>query len=376
MKKGKRILKVLIIILVIGGIVFLAIRKVKQKRAELAHLKTISVAPVPVEVKRVRFGQLPVTEHYLGEIRPVLSARISSRISGYLFEMNKYEGDRVTKGEIVARIDSRQIRDRINALKAQIDGAKSDVITKKHIRDRDWVLYKNKALSKERYEISKTAYDLAVSRLKDLEYELSSAKTDLSYTLIKAPFDGVVLKRIHEPGDLIVPGTPIIEIEAPDKGYRIMVRIPEASISKLTPGDEAYLIEGEKRIKTKIYSVHPAVETGSLGTVEIRTKERPFGLPTYGKVGVDLVLSKVYGAIVPLRALLENIDASYCFVARPVKKRFAKVHIVPVKVLGRSGELVAVKGDFKDSDQVICADESILLRLHEGEKVYPEVMSR
>ncbi len=377
----RRISKRLIVFFIILSIVALAIIKVRQKKEELARLKPVPVFPLPVEVADVRMGSLPVTEHYLGEIRPVLSARISSRVTGYLLEMNKYEGDRIKKGEIIAKIDPRQIRDRIRAIKADIEGAKSDMLTKKHICKRDWVLYKNKAMSKEEYEVSKAAYDLALSRLKRLEYELSSAETDLSYALIKAPFDGVVLKRLHEPGDLITPGVPIVEIEAPAQGYRIIVRVPQASISKLSPDNPAYLVEGKQRIKARIYSLHPAVETGTLGAVEIRTKERPFGLPTYGRVGVDLVVSMPYGAIVPLRSLLENVNASYVFVARPIKttkKGLARVHIVPVEVLGRSGELIVVrsKEGLKSGDKVICADESILLRLHEGQKVYPEVAYR
>jgi len=370
MKKLKRIVKILFIILIIAAIVSLAVYKVKKKKEELAHLKPIKKAPLPVETAKVRIGILPITEHYLGEIRPVLSARISSRISGYLFEMNKYEGDQVKKGEIVARIDPRQIRERISSIEAEIEGARSDVITKRHIYERDKELYKNKAVSKEKFEISRNAYILALSRLRRLEAELKSAKIDLSYADIRAPFDGVVLKRLSEPGDLIVPGKPIIEIEAPAKGYRILVRVPESLISKLKSKGDAYIVEGGRRIKTKIYKVHPAVETGTLGTVEIRLPYRPFGLPTYGRVGVDIVVSKAYGAIVPLRALLENVKKSYVFVAIPEKGNIGRVHVVPVRIIGRSGEEAVVKGDLKENDLVICADESILLRLYEGEKVY------
>ena len=370
MKKLKKIIKALIIILVIAAIVSLAIYKVKKKKEELAHLKPIKKAPLPVEVRKVKIGVLPITEHYLGEIRPVLSARISSRISGYLFEMNKYEGDPVKKGEIVARIDPRQIKERISSIEADIEGAKSDVITKKHIYERDSELYRNKAVSKEKFEISRNAYILALSRLRRLKADLESAKIDLSYADVRAPFDGVVLKRLSEPGDLIVPGKPIIEIEEPDKGYRILVRVPESLISRLKPKGEVYLVENGKRIRAKIYKVHPAVETGTLGTVEIRLPYRPFGLPTYGRVGVDIVISKAYGAIVPLRALLENVKRNYVFIAIPEKGNIGRVHVVPVIIVGRSGEKALVKGDLKENDMVICADESILLRLYEGEKVY------
>ena len=83
MKIAKKRYKRFIIFLIIAGIVALAVIKVRQKKEELAHLKTAPVVPLPVEVAEVKIGSLPVVEHYLGEIRPVLSAHISSKISGY-----------------------------------------------------------------------------------------------------------------------------------------------------------------------------------------------------------------------------------------------------------------------------------------------------
>lgn len=374
--KMKAILKRIIIVLVVLIIGFLAFLKVKHRKEELKKLKPLAYAPLPVSVAQVKVGILPVTEHYLAEIVPVLSASISSKISGYLLKMDKYEGDSVKKGEIVAEIDSRQIKEKISAIKADIEGAKSDLLTKRHIYERNKILYRNKAMSREEYEISKSAYDLALSRLKRLMCELRSAEVDLSYTIIKAPFDGVVTKRLKEPGDLIVPGAPILEIEALQKGYRILVRVPQSHLSKLKVGDIAYIVQGKKKILAKIHSLHPAVETGSLATVEIRVKKRPFGLPTYGSVGVDLVIAKYSGAIVPLRSILENVSNSYVFVARAIKGNIAEIHVVPVKILGRSGQLAVVKGDINSADKVVCADESILLRLHEGEKVYIGDQSR
>ncbi len=365
--KGK-IKKLAIVLLMLCIAAFLTL-KVKQRKRELSHMKAPSTAPLPVQVATVKMGKLQVTEHYLAEIKPVLSARISSKISGFLLEMNKYEGDRVKKGEIIARIDARSIKNKIDAIKAEIEGVKSDMLAKKHIYERNLLLYKNKAISKEQYETSKASYELSLSKLKRLEYDLRSAKVELSYAVIKAPFDGVVLKRLSEPGDLITPGTRILEIECPAKGYRIMVKVPQISASKFKAGGCAYLVESGKRIKAKIYKIHPAVETEMLATVEIRTKTRPFGLPTYGRVGVELVVSEPYGAIVPLRSVLENVSSSYVFVAKPINANLAKVHVVAVKVLGRSGDYVVVRGKVAEGELVICADEATLLRLYEGEKV-------
>jgi len=104
--------------------------------------------------------------------------------------------------------------------------------------------------------------------------------------------------------------------------------------------------------------------------VEIRVAKRPFGLPSGARVGVDLVIREIpRAAVVPLKSLLENVDRAYVFRLRPEKGELARVEVVPVRVLGRSGEEVAVSGELSAGDLVAVAEESTLLRLHPGELV-------
>ncbi len=362
-------LKILLVLLILIIVVALAVHLVKKKKEALAKLPPPKVVPLPVEVAKVKWGKLAVTEHYLGEIRPVLGAKISSRISGYLLAVTKYEGDRVKKGELLARIDDKPIRARISALKAQIEAARTSFLTKKRIFERDRILYENKAISKEAFEISEAAFKEAKARLKTLEAELSAAENDLSYTVIKAPFSGVVTARLKEPGELALPGVPILALEEPTSGYRVFVRVPQAKAASFRPGARALLTEGEKRLSAKIFRVHPAVGPGELATVEIRLPSRPFELPSGARVGVDLTLKEVEGAIVPLKALLENVNETYVFRVKPEKAGLGEVEAVKVGLLGRSGEEVALSGPLSEGDLVVVAEESTLLRLHQGEKV-------
>jgi hypothetical protein len=64
------------------------------------------------------------------------------------------------------------------------------------------------------------------------------------------------------------------------------------------------------------------------------------------------------------------VDKAYVFIANPLKGNIAKIHIVSVKILGKSGELAVVKGNIKDGDKIESADEATLLKLYDGEQVY------
>ena len=372
----KKLLKVVVFLAVVVIIAMAAIHVVKKKKKALSQLPTPKIVPLPVEVEKVNIGKLFVTEHYLGEIKPLISAKISSKVSGYLLSVTKYEGDPVKKGELLARIDDRPLRERISSLRAQIDAARTIFLTKKHIFERDQILYKNKAISKEALEISRANFKEAKARLEVLKAELSSARNDLLYTVIKSPFDGVVTTRFKDPGDLVVPGTPILEVEDPGAGYRILVGVPQEKADVFKPGALAVLTEESKTLNARIFRVFPAVGPGELATVEIRLPKRPFGLPSGARVGVDLAVSEVEGAIVPLRALLENVNATYVFLAEPVGSGAARIKPVKVHVLGRSGDKVAVSGPLKDGDLVVVAEESTLLKLYRGEVVHYEISKR
>ncbi len=373
---NKKLFKIAIFLAVAVIVVVAAVQIVKKKKKALSQLPTPKIVPLPVEVAKVKTGKLFVTEHYLGKVEPLISAKISSKVSGYLIAVNKYEGDPVKKGEVLARIDDKPIRERIASLKAQIEAAKTAFLTKKHIFERDRILYKNKAISKEAFEISETNFKEAKARLETLKSELASAENDLLYTVIKAPFDGVVTARFKDPGDLVVPGAPILEVEKPSAGYRILVGVPQAKAAVFKPGAPAVLTEGSKKLNARIFRVFPAVGAGELATVEIRLTERPFNLPSGSKIGVDLVASEVKGAIVPLRALLENVNATYVFVTEPAGNGTARIKPVKVHVLGRSGDKVAVSGPVRGGDLVVVAEESTLLKLYRGEVVHYELSKR
>ncbi|RUM89093.1 MAG: hypothetical protein DSZ24_02025 [Thermodesulfatator sp.] len=118
------------------------VRLIKRRREALRRLPPPRTAPLPLTVAQVRVGSLEVTEHYLGLIRPLLSARLSSRLSGYLLEVRKYEGDPVKKGEVLARIDDHELRARIEGLETGGRGGGHIPGPQTHLRARPGALRK------------------------------------------------------------------------------------------------------------------------------------------------------------------------------------------------------------------------------------------
>ncbi len=368
----KRFAKLFTVFFITFTILTMAFVIVKKRKAELAKLPSVPPTYVPVRVARIKRGTLLVTEHYLGEVWPVVFSTISSRISSFLFDVKKFEGDKVKKGELIAVLDSREIESRIRGIKSKIFAAQSECVIKKRILERNRILFKNKALSEEAWELSQLDYERAKANLEFLKEELAALKAELSYARIVAPFKGVVTKRFKNPGDFVVSGTPILELEKTGEGYKVLVSIPQEKAALMKTGEKVILRGRGKSIPSRIFRIHPAVYNDGLAKLEVRLSQRPFGLPTGSKIGVDVVVKKVSGFLLPLNALFETNARTWVFaVSKAISKNksFSEVKAVSVRVLGRSENQVAVSGPLSEYEEVVVATEATFLRMYSGAKV-------
>lgn len=353
----------LVVILLIVAAVFL----VRHRKAQLANLAPPPVRPIPVLVKSAEQGTLPVTRHYLGTIEPVAGAVLSAQTTGYLTAVYKDVGDRLTAGEAAAKIDMRLPEAQKNALAAELSGAREDLAIKKTIRDRRRELVRERAVSQEALDEAELAATLAESRVRRLEQELAAAAVSLSFSRMDSFFDGIVIERMKDIGDLVTPGTPVLRVEDPAMGYKILVRVSQETVVDLPRNAAVNLTFGDQVLIAAVDRVHPAIVSGNLAVVEIRTSARPFDLPSYGVVGVDLTVAEVQGFIVDADCVLETDAGAFVF---SVTDAFG-VNPISVTVTGRSGNRTVVDGPLTDGLSLAAGPESMLLMLGPGVRVLP-----
>lgn len=362
MKVIKHILSALILI----SVILVAVVLVRNRHAQLNAMSPPAKMPLPVEVAVVSSGTLPVREHYLGRVQPINSGILSSKVAGYLTAVKGYPADKVNSGEVLIRIDDRVLRKKVAAVSADLEGSKKEFLVRERLFQRYSKLLKRNAVSKQQYDLGQMDRDLNKARIDRLQEELENAKIELGYTTIIAPFSGIILKRFHEPGELIQTGEPILEIEVPAQGYKVVLQVPQAVLKHVTTGVTAYLIKDNARIEAKVTRIFPMVfSPETLITIEIDMPRRPFGLQSGATIGVDLVVAAPRGFEVPLRSLLQNHDKNYVF--KVVNED--QVKTLPVTLLGWTEKTASISGDLSVGDKVVAADEAALLRLGEGTKV-------
>ncbi len=364
-------------IVVVVAAVFLVI----MKKHEIASLPKPQLYKQTIQTTSISQGKLETTTHYLGIIESYARADLSARISGNILSVNKREGDSVNKGELVAVIDDREFSDRALAIDAEasaskyrLAGAKSTYDTQKSIYERDVMLYKDGAISKEALERSKAAYDgaqatmsAAGETLQGLQRSAAAARTQTGYAHISAPFSGIVVKRWSEPGDLAVPGKSILTIEKLSP-CKVVIQVPQEEISLIRKGTKAYLRTGQQSMTTAVNLVYPSLSKNLLGSVVIVLPSSPFSLPSGSSVGVDLVTKELTGLIVPENALVKTGKGIFVYL---IDKDVVRIR--QVELLGTGMGRAAVSGQIIFGDKIAVGQENKLLGLAEGSEVNPAV---
>ena len=375
----KRKYLLIIPIIVVVAAVFLVI----MKKHEIASLPKPQSYKQTIQTALISQGKLETTTHYLGVIESYALADLSARISGNILSVKKREGDSVNKGELVAVIDDREFSDRALAIDAEasatkyrLAGAKSAYDTQKSIYERDVMLYKEGAISKEALERSKASYDgaqatmsAAGETLQGLQRSAAAARTQTGYAHISAPFGGIVVKRWSEPGDLAVPGKSILTIEKLSP-CKVVIQVPQEEISRIRKGTgtKAYLRTGQQSMTTTVNRVYPSLSKNLLGSVEIILPSSPFSLPSGSSVGVDFVTNEITCLIVPENALVKTSKGKFVYL---IDKDIVRIR--QVELLGTGMGHVAVSGQIIAGNMVAVGQENKLLGLAEGSAVNPVV---
>lgn len=200
-----------------------------------------SPTAAPVAVVEVEPAQVPVRVEVTGQVTPVFQAMLSSRIQGTIDTLSVREGARVSKGQILLQLDNRDIQADLARASAEVENAKAQL-------DRMKTLYGQDAVSKQEMENATRSYKVAEANRK-------AVLAQLSYTVVKAPFDGVITEKKVEAGELASPGQSLLKMEDP-LHLRLEATVAEGDLKSIVRGDKirVFIDALEGRVLTGVVS--------------------------------------------------------------------------------------------------------------------------
>lgn len=211
-----------------------------------------------VRVEDAKRGDLVRVVSAPGVIEPKQKVDISAQVSARIIAMPFREGKRVKQGDVIVRLDADDLKASLESAKAsllseeaRLAGARASMENMTQELGRKRELYSSKDISKAELDTAEAEYSRAESQTNQVIHSIAIAKANidratknLSYTVITAPFDGVVTSAQAEVGELVVVGTlnnaGSVIMQVADLGSMIVkAKVDETNIAPVQIGQRA-----------------------------------------------------------------------------------------------------------------------------------------
>jgi len=167
-------------------------------------------------------------------------ANLSTILMGTVTEMRVSIGDVVQKGDLIARIRDEQIRAQKMQLDAQMIQAKANLTNVERNYNRIKNLFEDDSATQKEMDDISTMYESARANVSALEAGLEEVNEMLQYTVIRAPFSGVITQKFVRTGDMAAPGHPLVRLSDP-ADVKITASIPGQIINQVETGMDVKL---------------------------------------------------------------------------------------------------------------------------------------
>jgi len=323
--------------------------------------------PMTVEVGTVKKGDLAQHLTVVGNLIGLQTVDVAPRTNGRLLTMSVQMGDPVRRGQVIGKIEDREIVEQVSQAEAsqQVSRAtirqrEADLNVAKLNFDRSRNLFERQLLAKQalddaesRYLAAEAQIDLSKAQLAQAEARLQELKINLQNTTVTSPVDGFVGKRNVDPGAMVSQNTPIASVVDISK-LKMVVNVVEKDIRLVNVGDSGQVdvdaYPGEKffgRIARVAPVLDPATRTASM-EIEIPNGDRRLKPGMYARV--SLVVEERKGTLVaPKSAVVDFENQRGVWV--PNEDNRAK--FVAVKVGIEDANRIEIVSGLKEGDRIV-----------------------
>lgn len=296
-----------------------------------------------------------------GSLTPVVQATVKSKVAGELLSVTVREGQTVSKGTVLARIETRNQQAQVDSQRATAEKARADLAMTKLELDNNQRLLDKKFIAPTVVDTSKSAYAAAAAGLKAAEAMARLAEIGLEDAVVRAPIDGVVAQRMVQPGEKVSPDEPLLslvdlsllELEAPAPASEVPLIKVGQSVRFRVDGFGTRPFEG------KVERINPVAEAGSRSLKVYLSVPNADGSLKGGMFAKGTLVLDVNAAapVIPLSAVRSESGLPYVLVIKDGKLAQRNV------TLGLKSEeagLVQVTEGLADGEQVLAASSSLL----------------
>lgn len=274
---------------------------------------------------------------YLGTFEPARQNTIGSDANGKVIKLMVEEGDFVKQGQLIAKVDDELLQLQLESVDVSLEGQKND-------EKRYDNLQKDNAIAGVTVEKSKLG-------VKSTELQKKQLQKQVRNTSFKAPFSGVITKRMIDLGSVVGPGSALVEL-TDISSLKLTVSVPERDILKFAKGQQVSVtadVYGDRSFQGKVTNVAVVADKSHNFKVQITVSNAKQELRAgmYGSVKLTNAKSVTRLAI-PRKALIGSSKSPQVYVVRG-----GKAVLVSFTAGTSDGEYVEVISGITKADQIV-----------------------
>lgn len=189
----------------------------------------------PEDVTRVVQARLTAGPSLAGALTARRTATVRSQVTGPVVEVRAEQGQRVSRGDVLVRVDTAGIADAATSARLGVVSARANLEVARRQEERQRALLAAGAVSQREVEAAAQAAESARAAVAQAEAQLAAAQKQLASTAARAPFDGVVSERPVSIGDVVQPGTELVTVIDPSL-LQLEATIPAEQLGRVSVG--------------------------------------------------------------------------------------------------------------------------------------------
>jgi RND family efflux transporter MFP subunit len=222
---------------------------------------------------------IPDTLEAVGTVRAAQTTQVASQVMGTVTQIRVHEGDRVQAGQVLAVTDDSQPRAAVQqtiaasmAAQKEVEAAETESALADSTFRRYQQLYDKKSVSPQEFDEVKgrcasagAHLEMARAVVEQANAALAQARTSLGYTIIHAPFAGIITEKRADVGTMAAPGVPLFTVEDVRR-YRLEATVDERDMAFLHIGQPASVVLdafGEAELHGNVAQIIPAADPAS-----------------------------------------------------------------------------------------------------------------
>ncbi len=210
----------------------------------------------------VLIEQVPIRYELIGSIQSRVPVMAASRVAARVLEVKVRAGARVRVGQVIVRLDASDLNAQTAQAQGELAAAQAELARAAADQKRFSSLFTRGSVTASERDAAEAAYRGAAGRVAQVRAAVAAARAGSEYATVRAPVDGVVVERLVEPGDMAMPGKPLVRLYD-ENALRVELIVPEELARKINTATPLAVEAAGAVYPTQVSEIVPAADPAS-----------------------------------------------------------------------------------------------------------------